>query len=268
MTAEDKDMEVLMAKWEKENNVEDVSESDADTCDDEPLGYDDMLEKYRRKVTPTNNAIDHIVLGTSDLDKAIDDFEAMTGVRPLMVVSHNGLGTKSARVAFESCAFLEFLGPDPKQSGNMPMAQKLAKIPEGKLVPIHYAIYHDKAADFKKTTWSDMGLECDQVTMIAKDRSQPWKWDMFFLEGHEEEGLMPFFINWGDSQHAAGRLPIVGTLNKVTVHSSDDKVKKLVQGVKGIEYADGADLLEVSFKSSKGTHVFTSNQPIGIAFPK
>ena len=128
---DDEDMQSLMEKWDKENKVEGAEEEVAtDDDDDEPLGYDDMLEKYRREVTVTNNALDHVVLGTNNLEQAIDDFEKMTGVRPLMVVSHNGCGTKSARVAFEQCAFLEFLGPDDKQAST-PLSESLSKIPTG-----------------------------------------------------------------------------------------------------------------------------------------
>ena len=68
---DDAAMAELMQKWDAENNVEDVTDSDADDDDDDIcLGYDDMLEKFRRDVTVTNNAFDHVVLGAPDLDQA------------------------------------------------------------------------------------------------------------------------------------------------------------------------------------------------------
>jgi Glyoxalase-like domain len=266
-TAEDAEMNNLMAKWDAENNVEDVSVTSAEG-DDEPEGYDEMLEKFRRTVTVTNNALDNIVLGTSNLEKTMDDFEEMTGVRPLMVVSMNGLGTKSARVAFESCAFLEFIGPDPAQ-GTFPLAQKLAKIPEGQTVPMHYAVRNSKAADMKDGAWKEQGFECDQVTMIAKDRGMPWKWDMYFLEGHDDGGIVPFFIIWGESHHAAGRLPIVGTLDSVTVRApASSKVHGLLLGVDDIKAESGDNHFEFSFTTQKGTHKFSGSNLIGISYPK
>lgn len=273
MTAatDDAAMDELMKKWDKENQVEDVTDSDDEADDDDCLGYDDMLEKFRREVTVTNNAFDHVVLGASDLDKACDDFEEMTGIRPLMVVSHNGLGTKSARVAFQQCAFLEIVAPDPKQDINSDLVQKLAKIPSGKLQPVHYAIRNTKSKDFKNTVWSDMKLECDQVTMIAKDRGQPWKWDMFFLEEKDGgvDGMIPFFVNWGDATHSAARLPIVGSLDKVVVRGpSHSPVHKLLQGVSDIDVAqEDDDYFECSFTSSKGQHTFKGSSLIGLSFP-
>jgi Glyoxalase-like domain len=266
---EDDEMKEVMAKWDSEHKDEIASEdSEGGSDDDEPLGYDDMLEKFRRNVTVTNNAFDHVVLGTSNLDQAVDDFEALTGVRPLMVVSHNGCGTKSARVAFEQCAFLELLGPDPKQPST-PLAEKLAMLPEGKLVPVHYAVRNNKSSDLKKSTWSDMGFECDEVTMIAKDKGMPWKWSMYFLEGHDDDGIIPFFVDWGESHHAAGRLPIVGNLEDVVVRGpADNKLHQLLNGVDDINLEKGDEFFECSFTSSKGKHTFSSSSLIGISFPK
>jgi hypothetical protein len=266
VATDDGEMKDLMSKWEAENNYQDVSDDD-DSCEIEPTGYDDMLEKYRRKVTATDNAIDHIVLGTSNLEKAMDAFEDETGVRPLMVVSHNGLGTKSARVAFQQCAFLEIIGPDAKQSAT-PLAKKLAALPDDKLVPVHYAIRKSNSKDLKQTEWRDMGFTCDEVTMVATDKGMPWKWDMFFLEGHDEGGLMPFFIHWGDSHHAAGRLPIVGDLETVTVTTSNGQVQDLLEGIDGVNVTSGGSHFAVSFTCPDGKKTFSTSSLIGITFPK
>jgi catechol 2,3-dioxygenase-like lactoylglutathione lyase family enzyme len=264
--AEDDHAKELMAKWDAENPVDDSNIPDADI--DEPLGYDDMLEKYRRDVNVTDNAFDHFVLGTSNLDKAVDDFEKLTGVRPLMVVSHNGCGTKSARVAFQSCAFIEFLGPDPKQTPDTTLAQALSRIPEGELVPVHYSVRTTRSEELKKS-WDDLGFEVDNVTMIAKDRGMPWKWSLFFFEGHEDGGLMPFYSDWGDAHHAAGRLPIVGEIKSVIVRApAGSKVHKVVGGVTGIDVGTGDNFFECSFTSAKGTHTYSVSSLVGITFPK
>lgn len=266
-TTDDQNMEDLMQQWDKDNNVAEATD-DSDSSDDEPLSYDDMLEKFRRTVDQTNNSIDHIVLGVSDLDKAVEDFEALTGMKPLMVVTQNGLGTKCARIAFESCAFIELLGPDPKQKAT-DQSEKLSKLPAGKFVPVHYAVRNNKANDLKNSVWQDeMKFECDQVTMIAKEKGMPWKWDMFFLEGHSDGGLVPFFINWGEATHAAARLPIVGKLEGVKITSNNDNIPKLLDGIDGVTVGSGADQCVFTFTSSKGTHTFECAAPMGISFPK
>jgi Glyoxalase-like domain len=269
VSPEDEDMKSLMEKWDKENNVGNADDDavTTDDDDDEPLDYDSMLEKYRRDVVVTNNALDHIILGTCNLEQAIEDFEKLTGVRPLMVVSHNGCGTKSARVAFQQCAFIEFLGPDDKQTST-DLAESLSKIPEGQFIPIHYAVRNTKAEDLKPT-WKGMGFQIDNVTMIAKDRGLPWKWSLYFFEGHDDGGFIPFFADWGDAHHAAGRLPIVGSLESVVVRGpSDSKLHQLLNGVDDINVETGDDFFEMSFSSPNGKQTFSANSMIGISFPK
>lgn len=263
---EDMEAQELLKQWEEADRI--PSDDDASVASVEAADYDDKLEKHRREVSTQDNAIDHVVLATSDLDQALVDFEAMTGLKPEMVVSLNGLGTKSARVAFSGSSFLEIVGPDDKQSFR-PLGDKLSGIPAGKMVPLHYAVRHSKAPEMKTGLFADMGFECDQVTMVAKDRGMPWTWDMVFLEGHDDGGLVPYFVNWRDSHHASGKLPVVGSLDKVLVRApAGHKLQQLLADVDGIQVESGDDYFEFTFTSAKGTHTFSSSDLIGISFPK
>lgn len=265
LSPEDIEARALMEKWGSELDVE---SSNGEDMDDDLKDYDDELEKYRREVNAGDNELDHIVLATSDLDKGIEIFEQMTGMKPVMVVSLNGLGTKSARVAFENACFLEIIAPDPKQT-NRPLGDKLVNLDSGKLVPFHYAVRHSKLNQLKESQFADLGFECDQVTMVAKDRGMPWKWDIVFLEGHSDGGLVPMYVNWSDSHHASGRLPIVGSLESVRVTASGDSaIHKLLDDVDGVETQTGPNNFEFSIKSKKGLHTFSGSSLIGVSFPK
>lgn len=259
---EDAEAKALMAQWDAENG--DVSDVEADV--DDEVDDDD---KYRREVSVTDNTLDHVVLGTSDLETALNDFEAMTGVRPVAVTSMNGLGTKSARVSFDGCTYLEIIGPDPKQTPTE-LADKLADIEAGKMVPIHYGIRSSESEERKSSVWTDeLGLQVDKITMVAADQGMPWTWDLYILEGHENAGLVPNFLHW-PGMHPCGKLPIVGSLDSVTVRVPfGNMVHKLVAGMDGIEaMTDETTGLEFTFTSEKGTHSFSSSEPIGIVFPK
>lgn len=184
-----------------------------------------------------------------------------------MVVSLNGLGTKSARIAFENCCFLEIIAPDPKQTYR-PLGDKLTHLEPGKLVPLHYAVRNKDAEELKDEDWSDLGFSCDKVTMVAKDRGMPWQWDLYFLEGHDDGGIVPYFTHWGKSHHAAGRLPILGSLDKVTVRApADNKVHKLLEEVKGLTTEEGDNFFEFTFTSKTGSHTFSGSSLIGVSFP-
>jgi hypothetical protein len=261
-----------MAKWDAENGTaidDDVDEE----LDDDPLDYDEALEKYRRVLFADSNAIDHIFLGTSDFDQAMTDFTQLTGIEPVMVVSLNGLGTKSARVGFNECCFLEIVGPDPKQA-DTPMKHKLSGIEAGKLVPLHYAVRHDETMKtIKSETLPNLGYGFDQITMVAKDRGMPWQWDMVILEDHSDGGLAPIYCHWGKSTHGASKLPQVGRLVsvKVRVRDAQSPILQLLSKVDGVDAGaaeGGQDMLAFTFTSEKGTHTFSTSSPIGIAFPK
>jgi hypothetical protein len=161
------------------------------------------------------------------------------------------------------------MGPDPKQSAT-PFSTKLSQIEPGKMVPVHYAVRNSEATTrLKKDILPTLGLTADHVTMVAKDNSTPWLWDVVFLQNHSERGILPYFIQWRDL-HASERLPIVGTVDKVVVRApSDSKLHKLLSDpVNGLEVERGEECFEISFTSEKGPHTFSTSSPLGIVFPE
>lgn len=267
MSAEDAEAAKLMAEWEANNPDDGKMDEDDDDDDDEPKSYDDMLEQFRREVYPGDNELDHIVLACSDLDQGIEDFEKLTGVKPVFVVSLNGMGTKSARVTFQEPIFLELIAPDPKQA-TQHMGSKLAGIPPGKFVPLHYAV-RSTGLEERKKAWKEIGLGCDMVTMVAKDRGMPWNWDMWIIQEHTEGGLIPYFCDWKGGTHASGRLPILGNFGKVTVTApSSSPIHKLLDGFGNINVETGPEKFEFEFTSPTGSHSFSADSMIGITFPE
>jgi hypothetical protein len=263
-TPEDTEAQKLLAEWGLDGSVHSADGS-VSIPDDDMMGYDDYLERFRRDVDPGDKELDHIILGCSDLDAAAQQFEELTGVKPVMVVSLKGVGIQSARIAFEDCSFLEIVGPDPKQN-SMPMSQALSELEPGKLIPLHYAVRDSEVQETKP--WKEAGLDADRVTMVAVDRGVTWKWVMNILGKHDQGGLMPYFVDWGDAHHAAGRLPVVGRLDRVTVQtSSGSPIHSLLEDVTGLNVTEGADLLEFTIVSEKGTHTFSSSSPLGLTFP-
>jgi Glyoxalase-like domain len=177
MADEDQEARELMAKMGMTDDVESDDES-------EDMDPEAMAEKFRREVVISpDNCLDQVILGTSDLDKAVEDFEKLTGVKPFLVTSMNGCGTKSARIAFEECAYLELIGPDAKQP-ETPFSKALAALPAGEMVPCHYGVRWEKSKELEvRQEWKKMGLEYDQLTMVSKDQGMPWLWDFYVFKG-------------------------------------------------------------------------------------
>ena len=91
---------------------------------------------------------------------------------------------------------------------------------------------------------------------------------MYFFKG--EGGLAPFFTFWKEDMiHASSKLPIVGEFQNVTVSAPGDHcVHKLLESPSGVDVSTGGPKLEFTFSSPKGSHTFSTDDPIGVSFPE
>jgi len=168
------------------------------------------------------DAVDHLVLGVSDLDRGIEWFEQKTGVRPVVGGRHPNRGTQNALASFSSNGsnngsnggsrqYLEIMAPDPQQAG------------------------HERAAGLLKLTaprlvlWASATTEIDALAQAAKaaklaaigpldgSRLRPdgklLKWRTLNVAREADKNLLyfnvlPFFIQWAeDSLHPSQDSP-------------------------------------------------------------
>lgn len=266
---DDAEAAALMAKWDAEHGGGDDSDDDDDNKDDDVDDMDDLYDKYRREVVLRDDEVDHLILGVSNLEQATQDFEKLSGVKPLGITRVNGLGVAHARVAFEDgCAFLEILGPDEKQ-GTTELKEKLENLPEGEYVPVHYAVR--SAAALKAV--EELKLSTDKVTLVDKDQGMPVLYDYCIVEGHDDIGLVPNYVTWKSEQgHPAGKLPIVGNLDSVQVTLCDPNPAHKIfdHAVEKVEVELGDEpKLAFNITTTDGKPLnFSATKPVGYSFPK
>lgn len=167
--------------------------------------------------------LDHLVWATGASEADCDWFAASTRARPVPGGAHPGFGTRNHLVGLDGDRlYLEILHPDYDQALSGTLGESLDQLQQGGM--FHWAV-----------RWSDLDAVHDRALElgigstgpIPLSRQRPdgvlLEWKLLFLKDHEFGGLLPFFIDWGDSEHPAGALPSAGSLAAFSLVSPDDK---------------------------------------------
>lgn len=148
-------------------------------------------------------SVDHLVYASPELAHGIDEIEQLLGVRASAGGQHRGLGTHNALIALGPDSYLEIIAPDPGQP--RPSA------------PLWFGL--DGLSESRLVTWAAKGtslgaLRDDAVahgiplgTVAAASRTRPdgvtLAWRFTDPRAWLSDGIVPFFIDWGQSEHPA-----------------------------------------------------------------
>ena len=149
------------------------------------------------------NEIDHLVFATPDLAQGVDEIEVLTGVRASAGGQHAAWGTHNRLLALGRDAYLEIIAPDPSQpQPTKPRPFGIDTLTHSRLVT--WAARGSHLEQFARSA-AERGVHLGEVFSGSRVRSDgailswqltsPW----LLLEG----GLVPFFIDWGESPHPA-----------------------------------------------------------------
>jgi len=179
-------------------------------------------------------ALDHLLLGVSDLDYGIKWVEERTGVRPAIGGSHPGRGTRNALMALGPKQYLEVIAPDPAQKTFM------------------FQIDVRTLKEPRVITWAAATSDADAVAAGAKaagvaaigpsdgSRARPdgkmLKWRSVGILGKLAVGVVdpiPFFIHWApDTIHPSQDSPRGCELKALRIaHPKPSDVMTLLKAV-------------------------------------
>jgi hypothetical protein len=150
--------------------------------------------------------LDHILLGSNDLQRGIDLVEQHTGVRAAFGGVHPGRGTQNALLSLGIRRYLEIIAPDPQQNVSAERASMLKKLTEPRLVgwAAHPGDIQVLAADLAKA-----GIIAEGPTPGSRQRpdGNVLHWKTLNLKD-DGNGLLPFFIEWSaDAPHPSADAP-------------------------------------------------------------
>lgn len=203
--------------------------------------------------------LDHILLGSSDLERGIAFVEERSGVRAAFGGVHPGQGTQNALLSLGERRYLEIIAPDPKQSG-VEQYSVITKLKEPRL--IGWAAHRDDLTQFSEQL-RKAGTEF--AGPLAGSRLRPdgkvlrWR-ALRFKEDHG--GLLPFFIEWSkDSVHPSVDAPKGCTLTRfeATTPNAED-LRNALSGIQLDLHVSTLDhpSLRAAFSSPKGQFAISS----------
>jgi hypothetical protein len=139
--------------------------------------------------------LDHILLGSPDLQAGIEFVEKRTGVHAAFGGVHPGRGTQNALLSLGERRYLEIIAPDPAQLGvTNPIASGLHSLREPRL--IGWAAHPGSFIAFAEKLRA-AGVKFDGPTPGSRKRpdGQLLEWQIVSL-ADTASGLLPFFIEW------------------------------------------------------------------------
>jgi Glyoxalase-like domain len=157
--------------------------------------------------------VDHIILGSKDLDAGIVYMERLCGYRAAIGGSHPGRGTHNALLKLGYRSYLEILAPDPAQPA-LVWHKEVATL--GSPMLIGWAVPVKNIEQYA-THLRARGIAC--TGPMAGSRTKPGgenlRWKTLVLED-DHAGILPFYIEWAaDSAHPSSDAPGACVLNRM-----------------------------------------------------
>jgi hypothetical protein len=161
------------------------------------------LFSAEKEVAPT--MLDHILLGSNDLDRGIAFVEKHTGVRAAFGGVHPGRGTRNALLSLGEKHYLEIIALDPLQS-DAPDHYGLAPLIVPRLVG--WAAHPGDLDPFAtRLRHRDIAFDGPNPGSRKRPDGRLLQWKTLNLKD-DYSGLLPFFIEWSaDTPHPSVDAP-------------------------------------------------------------
>jgi hypothetical protein len=181
--------------------------------------------------------MDHLVYGVPDLTKAIEQFEAKTGVRARFGGQHPGRGTHNALLSLGGRHYLEIIAVDPEQGkAPIPAFPGLDTLTQPKLIAWATAV-KSVAETAKRALAADIKTTGPLEGSRAQTDGSLLRWKTLRIVDAPVEGL-PFFIEWPeDTLHPSQSSP---TGCKLLAFEMEHTNPEQIRGILGKLGADAA----------------------------
>ena len=173
--------------------------------------------------------IDHLVYGTPDVQRTVEELAEALGIRATLGGQHLGHGTRNAVIALGPSTYLEILGPDPDQ----PEPQELRWLGIDDLTAPRLLTWAATDDDLKQLVRdaAQQGIALGEVRPGSRTRSDGvvLSWHLTDPRQFVADGIVPFFIDWGNTPHPALSAAQGATLiNLDAEHPDPQRVRRIL----------------------------------------
>ena len=173
--------------------------------------------------------VDHLVYATPDLAAGVAQVEALLGIHATPGGQHPGEGTRNALVALGPTSYLEIIGPDPDQ----PKPGRPRKFGIDDLKQPRLVRWAAKGSDLTRLVADARRRGVTLGDVIPGSRRTPTgvllSWHITDQRAITAEGLVPFFIDWGNTPHPAMTAAMGATLISLRgEHPKPENVQRML----------------------------------------
>jgi hypothetical protein len=211
--------------------------------------------------------IDHLVWYSADLDQGARYFAETMDCEPTYGGVHPGEGTRNSLMSLAENTYLEILGTDPAQPATN-LSTELRDLAGSGLY--HWAV-GGLALEIVRQKALAAGFEGSG--MVTGGRSLPngarLTWNLFGLRNHGLGALVPFFIDWMDSEHPAKMAPRGGRLVKIEVVSPVAERLRALYGIFDLDISVASGPVpgfQATVASRKGQQILRMCDPVPRGF--
>jgi hypothetical protein len=183
----------------------------------------------------TRAHVDHVIIGTSDLEWGMATLERLTGVRPVVGGAHPGQGTRNALLSLGDGTYLELYAPNPAETVVSPEVGELRLLTG--LKPLGWAIAPgDDAAMRSALAAQGFALGAPEAGSRARPDGSVLQWETFGFD-HFDDALAPFFIRWQQpaDMHPSRTSP--GGCRLVAIHLREQAPGRLADALRPLRLA-------------------------------
>lgn len=172
--------------------------------------------------------LDHVLIGSADLDVGVAWVAESTGVTPGGGGVHEGFGTRNAIAGLGPHSYLEVIALDPDQPGAVD-ALGLGGLVQPR--PLTWAVRGD-LDQFRAALGSvDIGVE-GPIPMSRMTSGVVVEWALCLPVADRLGPVVPFAIDWGTSPHPAADAQTGLTLEQLVLRGPEpDRIQRLLDAL-------------------------------------